>query len=248
MAKHTSLNSQTDRAFQNLDRILPYASLGHQEQEQQPNDQDRQGANAFTDFPKDKSTNLLFHPLPKLDERRWLTIQQTLFSKCAIILVAFSMVLQLIPSLWFRMPLMLVSLYVVTYYFASQAKDALEGLQVDQERQRGTQATQASIPESTEWLNQVLGTVWPLLDPEILAPGKDLLEDVMQANVPKLISLVKVVDFNQGLIPARVLSMTILPEPQDNDQDLHPEEEEEDDKVGKRVHVYVTVSPSSTGS
>ena len=68
------------------------------------------------------------------------------------------------------------------------------------------------IPESVEWLNTILGLVWGLVNPDVLAGVADTLEDVMQASVPGVVENVKVNDMSQGSNPLRVLSLRALPE------------------------------------
>lgn len=226
------------RAFQNLDRILPSACLDTLEEEKE--EDGRRARSAFSDFPDGKSTNLLYHPLPQLDRKRLLTVEQSLFMRCALWVGAISTAITCIPSMMVRVPLLLLSIYSVSYYFAVQAKDTFNALHVDRERQRGISAAQATVPESSEWLNQILAHLWPLIDPEIFSPAKNLLEDIMQQNVPSMISMVKVVDINQGQTPMRVLSMRVLPQAESGEDDFHPEEEEEDDRVGSRINLWVT--------
>ena len=47
------------------------------------------------------------------------------------------------------------------------------------------QIEDSPIPESTMWLNSVLGSIWPLINPDLFSSIADTLEDVMVRNFPK---------------------------------------------------------------
>lgn len=46
------------------------------------------------------------------------------------------------------------------------------------------------LPESVAWMNSFLSSVWPLINPDLFASVIDMLEDVMQASLPKVIRMV----------------------------------------------------------
>ena len=79
------------------------------------------------------------------------------------------------------------------------------------EARRGRTALLSHVPESAEWLNALLKTVWTTLDAERVFSGVgDTLEDVMQASVPRVVEHVKVKDLSQGKEPIRVVSIRAL--------------------------------------
>ncbi|KAF3263373.1 hypothetical protein TWF192_005654 [Orbilia oligospora] len=83
----------------------------------------------------------------------------------------------------------------------------------ESERLRAKAAVDSLMPETTEWLNEIIGTVWQLINPEMFQPAADTLEDIMQASVPaSVIENVKVSGINQGSNPIRILSMRSLPD------------------------------------
>ncbi|KAJ6263025.1 Tricalbin-1 [Drechslerella dactyloides] len=83
----------------------------------------------------------------------------------------------------------------------------------DSERLRAQAAVESLMPETTEWLNEIIGTVWNLINPEMFQPAADTLEDIMQASVPpSVIENVKVSGISQGSNPIRILSMRTLPD------------------------------------
>lgn len=87
------------------------------------------------------------------------------------------------------------------------------------------QATLNLLPESVEWMNNFLGIVWGLINPDMFAAVADTLEDVMQASVPAVIENVRVAEINQGSNPMRILSLRALPDNrvQDLKQSIHEE-------------------------
>ena len=69
----------------------------------------------------------------------------------------------------------------------------------------------SSTAESTQWLNSLLASVWPLINPDLFTSLADMLEDVMQASLPKLIRMVSVDDLGQGSEAIRILGVRFLP-------------------------------------
>lgn len=66
-------------------------------------------------------------------------------------------------------------------------------------------------PESTQWLNSILASVWALINPDLFASLADTLEDVMQASLPKLVRMISVEDLGQGSEALRILGIRWLP-------------------------------------
>lgn len=67
-------------------------------------------------------------------------------------------------------------------------------------------------PESVEWMNSLILVVWKLINPDMFAGPIDMIEDVMQASLPKFISAVRIADVGQGTNPFRIISMRALPD------------------------------------
>ena len=72
-------------------------------------------------------------------------------------------------------------------------------------------SSQSPTPESTEWLNSLLASVWPLINPDLFTSLADTLEDVMQASLPKLVRMISVEDLGQGSEAIRILGIRWLP-------------------------------------
>ncbi|KAK7430189.1 hypothetical protein QQZ08_003163 [Neonectria magnoliae] len=65
--------------------------------------------------------------------------------------------------------------------------------------------------ETTVWLNSLLGSVWPLINPDLFTSLSDTLEDVMQASLPKFVRMISVDDIGQGSESLRILGIRWLP-------------------------------------
>ena len=78
-------------------------------------------------------------------------------------------------------------------------------------RKQEQEAVESPIPESTQWLNSILSSIWPLVNPDLFASLADTVEDVMQASLPKLVRMVSVEDIGQGSESIRILGVRWLP-------------------------------------
>ncbi|XMA15625.1 hypothetical protein WAI453_008416 [Rhynchosporium graminicola] len=67
------------------------------------------------------------------------------------------------------------------------------------------------LPESVAWMNSLLSSVWPLINPDLFAGVVDMLEDVMQASLPKVVRMVSIDDIGQGSEAIRILGIRWLP-------------------------------------
>ncbi|KAI4201105.1 MAG: hypothetical protein LQ350_003534 [Teloschistes chrysophthalmus] len=73
------------------------------------------------------------------------------------------------------------------------------------------ESSESSIPESVQWLNSFLASVWPLINPDLFTSLADTLEDVMQASLPKFVRMISVEDLGQGNEALRILGVKWLP-------------------------------------
>jgi len=87
------------------------------------------------------------------------------------------------------------TLYLNTYSFCSQTK---------------SQNRDETSPESAEWLNSFLHSVWPIVNPALFTSISDMLEDAMQVTLPKLVHGVRVADMGQGSESVRILGVRWL--------------------------------------
>jgi hypothetical protein len=81
----------------------------------------------------------------------------------------------------------------------------------DAHRRGVVKASKQNDTETTVWLNSLIGSVWPLINPDLFASLADTLEDVMQASLPKFVRMVSVDDIGQGSESVRILGVRWLP-------------------------------------
>lgn len=79
------------------------------------------------------------------------------------------------------------------------------------EQEKQTLESDSELPESVQWLNSLLTSVWPMINPDLFASLVDTLEDVMQASLPKIVRMVSVDDMGQGSESIRILGIRWLP-------------------------------------
>ncbi|KAF5366289.1 hypothetical protein D9758_005797 [Tetrapyrgos nigripes] len=80
---------------------------------------------------------------------------------------------------------------------------------VQSEKEPSAEPSQSN-PESALWLNSFLSTLWPIVNPILFTSLSDMLEDSLQASLPKFINGVRVADLGQGKEPIRILGMRTL--------------------------------------
>ncbi|KAI0470768.1 hypothetical protein GGR56DRAFT_657479 [Xylariaceae sp. FL0804] len=88
------------------------------------------------------------------------------------------------------------------------------------------------LPESTQWLNSLFASIWPLVNPDLFTSLVDQVEDIMQASLPKMIKMVSVDDMAQGSESVRVLGIRWIPtgaagKSVGSDGELHKDESDE---------------------
>ena len=81
----------------------------------------------------------------------------------------------------------------------------------DAAREQEEGQSESTTPESTQWLNSLLASMWPLVNPDLFNSLADTLEDVMQASLPKLVRMISVEDLGQGSEAIRILGVRWLP-------------------------------------
>ncbi|KAF2669686.1 meiotically up-regulated gene 190 protein [Microthyrium microscopicum] len=81
----------------------------------------------------------------------------------------------------------------------------------DAERKKGHELALEPTPESTHWLNSLMASIWPLINPDLFISLSDTLEDVMQASLPHLVRMISVDDIGQGSEAFRILGIRWLP-------------------------------------
>ncbi|KIO34237.1 hypothetical protein M407DRAFT_3653 [Tulasnella calospora MUT 4182] len=119
----------------------------------------------------------------------------------------------------------------------------VERVRANMHRERG-QKFSPPTPESVEWLNAFLQTVWGLINPDMFVTVADTVEDVMQQSLPGFIDAVRISDIGQGTNPLRIVSMRALPDkpgdkeyPRDEwiNQGMPPDENVHSNQVSKET-------------
>lgn len=88
----------------------------------------------------------------------------------------------------------------------NKIRNEFERIRAQMHRQRGERYS-PPYPESVEWLNAVISTVWKQMNPEMFISMLDQVEDIMQSSLPSFVSSVKISDFGLGENPFRFIAM-----------------------------------------
>ena len=102
-------------------------------------------------------------------------------------------------------------IWAVHEWLGYRIKDIWESQVWEAARTEEDDTAKSPTPESTQWLNSILASVWALINPDLFAGLADTLEDVMQASLPKLVRMVSVDDLGQGSEALRFLGIKWLP-------------------------------------
>ncbi|THU78065.1 hypothetical protein K435DRAFT_786410 [Dendrothele bispora CBS 962.96] len=95
-------------------------------------------------------------------------------------------------------------------YVSQKPKDeARERPEIPKEKPSAKPSSQID-PESALWFNSFLSTLWPIVNPILFTSLSDMLEDALQASLPKFIHGVRVADIGQGKEPIRILGIRAL--------------------------------------
>jgi hypothetical protein len=115
-------------------------------------------------------------------------------------------------TLVFSAPIGFLIIWSIQGWLGKKVEDIWQDEIWDAARDQETEdINNRSLPESTQWLNSVLASVWPLINPDLFTSLSDMLEDIMQASLPKMVRMVSVNDLGQGSESFRVLGVRWLP-------------------------------------
>lgn len=101
--------------------------------------------------------------------------------------------------------------WFVRAWMENKAKGIWEDAVWTAARAHEKEQAKSETPESTQWLNSLLASIWPLINPDLFTSLADTLEDVMQASLPKAIRMISVDDLGQGSESLRILGVRWLP-------------------------------------
>ncbi|KAJ6161139.1 C2 membrane targeting protein [Penicillium chermesinum] len=160
-----------------------------------------------------EKTNVLFHPTPTIS---YQPMFQQLESRARALCIAIPCAIVVLGkffggSLWGLIPLA-ACITSGVWMWMQQVISSGKNMEWSSEQLRGQMATANLLPESVEWMNSFLGVVWGLMNPDMLSPVADTIEDVMQASAPKVVENVRIAEIDQGNNPFRILSMRALPD------------------------------------
>ncbi|EPY49932.1 C2 domain-containing protein [Schizosaccharomyces cryophilus OY26] len=190
----------------------------------------------------DEKTNILFFPTPAVDlsyvskEIKQKTNHYTLFSFLFTLIITWIISHSIILSTIF--PITAAS---CIFLWMEHVRTVAQAAEWGAEQKRGEYARLNLIPESAEWMNDFLGKIWGLINPEIFSSIIDQIEDVMEASIPSFIENVRIASFSQGSHPVRVISIRSLPadETQHTFKDhQQPKDEHKDEPEQKAKRYY----------
>ncbi|EEB09232.1 C2 domain-containing protein [Schizosaccharomyces japonicus yFS275] len=160
----------------------------------------------------DEKTNILFYPTPSVnlrfisDELRRKTNRYTFVCFIVAVLITWWSTRSRFASI--VTPLIMSCAF---YMWVQYVQQLGEQVQWGSEQARGEFSRFNLIPESAEWMNVLLESVWTLVNPELFSSFADQIEDVMQASVPSFIENIRIAALSQGENPIRIVSIRALP-------------------------------------
>ncbi|KAH1644369.1 hypothetical protein KXX16_001963 [Aspergillus fumigatus] len=160
-----------------------------------------------------EKTNILFHPTPTISYKPMFDqLEKRATGVCLGLFVGVLFLGHVFGgSLWGLIPLACCTTTGIWLWMKEVIRSGRE-MEWSSEQLRGQTATANLLPESVEWMNTFLGVVWGLLNPDMLAPIADTIEDIMQASAPSVVENVRIAEIDQGNNPIRILSMRALPD------------------------------------
>lgn len=177
-------------------------------------------------------TNILLQPYPAPVEAKTFTALHTslhtisigVAAGCALtwFLVAFRAGFWAFVIRTSILSTLAIGTFLACGLIGNKIEKHLEQARAEMHRKRGLNHT-PPVPESVEWLNAMLTVVWPLIDPAMFTSVVDMVEDIMQASLPKFVDAVRISDLGLGTNPFRIVAIRGLPD-QQTDKD-YPKEE-----------------------
>ncbi|RAH71540.1 C2 domain protein [Aspergillus aculeatinus CBS 121060] len=160
-----------------------------------------------------EKTNVLFHPTPTVTYKPMFDqLERRGIGLCLGIVAGIVFLGRIFNgSLWGLLPLSFCIASGVWLWVQEVIRSGRE-MEWSSEQIRGQMATANLLPESVEWLNSFLGVFWGLINPEMLSPVADTIEDIMQASAPGVVENVRIAEIDQGNNPIRILSLRALPD------------------------------------
>ncbi|PYH87427.1 C2 domain protein [Aspergillus ellipticus CBS 707.79] len=160
-----------------------------------------------------EKTNILFHPTPTVTYKPMFDqLERRGMGLCVGIVAGIVFLGRIFGgSLWGLFPLGCGIASAMWLWIQDLIKSGRE-MEWSSEQIRGQMATANLLPESVEWMNSFLSVFWGLINPEMLSPVGDTIEDIMQASAPGVVENVRIAEIDQGNNPVRILSLRSLPD------------------------------------
>ncbi|KAF3908995.1 Tricalbin-1 [Dactylellina cionopaga] len=163
----------------------------------------------------DDKTNVLYHPPPDVEMTDIFTaihehtLQAAYISAAAIVLLDFLIIgggfVGFLKSL---LPAGGVGFAI--FYVLNQVVENAQQSNID----KAAPAVEKMkyVPESVEWLNSLLDTVWQVVSEDVFKQVAQQVEDQVKAFIPVEFIKFKVAEIGHGTRPVRILSMRSLPD------------------------------------
>ncbi|KAI0822359.1 hypothetical protein BC628DRAFT_1364753 [Trametes gibbosa] len=164
------------------------------------------------------------------------------FALSALFSSAFARLLCAVPSaflgycLIFRMNKAAEADFERRVWHAERMRGLAAGSDVDGD---GKVTDEERMRESAEWANTIVRGLWPTFNTDLFGSLVDMLEDIMQASVPKFVHSVRVADLGLGSNAGRIISIRSLPDAPARDTGKSGRR----DRLGASGPIADTVSP-----
>ncbi|KAF9883064.1 hypothetical protein FE257_004143 [Aspergillus nanangensis] len=176
-------------------------------------------------------TNILFHPTPSITYKPMFDqLERRGMGLCIGIVFGILFVGRLFGTSLWGLSILAACVASGVWLWVEAVIKSGRDMEWSSEQLRGQTATANLLPESVEWMNTFLGVVWGLVNPEMLSPVADTIEDIMQASAPGVVENVRIAEIDQGNNPLRILSLRSLPDSNEQVQQLKDNVREENQR------------------
>ncbi|OQE23139.1 hypothetical protein PENSTE_c009G00780 [Penicillium steckii] len=222
-------DEESMEAVKNPTLTVPNANLGRPTEVQTSHDQefseykenqditappDPIAEGTTSDVPiRGEKTNVLFHPTPTVTYQPMFDqLERRAMGLCVGIPFAIIVLGRFFGGSLLGLIPLAACITSGVWLWVQQVIKSGKDMEWSSEQLRGETATANLLPESVEWMNSFLGVVWGLVNPDMLTPMADTIEDIMQASAPSVVENVRIAEIDQGSNPLRILSMRALPD------------------------------------
>ncbi|CAI7665577.1 unnamed protein product [Penicillium pancosmium] len=160
-----------------------------------------------------EKTNVLFHPTPTISYQPMFDqLERRGMGLCIGIPLAIIFLGRFFGGSLLGLIPLAACIASGVWLWVQQVIKSGKDMEWHSEQLRGETATANLLPESVEWMNSFLSVVWGLVNPDMLIPMADTIEDIMQASAPSVVENVRIAEIDQGNNSLRILSMRALPD------------------------------------